>query len=78
MHSAGYINEEPLRELCKYLDAANIDLKGFSQKYYTELTLGDLDSVLKTLKILREEGVWVEITNLVLPGLNLCIKRLRQ
>jgi pyruvate formate lyase activating enzyme len=54
MHSAGHINEEPLRELCKYLDAANIDLKGFSQKYYGELTLGNLDSVLQTLKILKQ------------------------
>ncbi|MFH1655922.1 MAG: AmmeMemoRadiSam system radical SAM enzyme [Candidatus Omnitrophota bacterium] len=70
MHSAGHINEKPLRELCKYLDAANIDLKGFSEEYYGELTLGHLDSVLRTLKILKEEGVWVEITNLVLPGLN--------
>jgi pyruvate formate lyase activating enzyme len=70
MHSAGHINEEPLRQLCKYLDAANIDLKGFSEKYYNEMSLGNLDSVLKTLKILREEGVWVEITNLILPGYN--------
>lgn len=70
MHSAGHINEEPLRQLCKYLDAANIDLKGFSQKYYEEMSLGNLDSVLKTLKILKEEGIWIEITNLVLPGYN--------
>ena len=70
MHSNGYINEEPLRRLSKYLDAANIDLKGFSQKYYTDMTMGDLDPVLNTLKILKEEGVWVEITNLILPGLN--------
>ena len=70
MHSNGYINEEPLRKLSKYLDAANIDLKGFSQKYYSEMTMGDLDSVLKSLKILKEEGVWIEITNLILPGLN--------
>jgi len=70
MHSNGHINEEPLRQLCKYLDAANIDLKGFSKKYYSEMSQGDLDSVLKTLKILKEEGVWVEITNLILPGYN--------
>ena len=70
MHSNGYINEEPLRELVKYLDAANIDLKGFSQEYYKNLTAGDLEPVLRTLKILKEEGVWLEITNLVLPGLN--------
>ena len=70
MHSAGHINEEPLRQICKYLDAANIDLKGFSQKFYNEMTLGNLDSVLKTLKILKEEGVWLEITNLIIPGYN--------
>ncbi|MFC1657902.1 AmmeMemoRadiSam system radical SAM enzyme [Candidatus Omnitrophota bacterium] len=70
MHSAGQINEEPLRQLCEYLDAANIDLKGFSEKYYNKMSLGSLDSVLRTLKILKEEGVWLEITNLVLPGYN--------
>ncbi|MBU0549784.1 MAG: AmmeMemoRadiSam system radical SAM enzyme [Candidatus Omnitrophica bacterium] len=70
MHSNGFINEQPLRELCKYLDAANIDLKGFSQKHYREIALGDLEAVLRTLKILKQEGVWVEITNLILPGFN--------
>lgn len=70
MHSAGFINEGPLRELCPYLDAANIDLKGFSNRFYSEVTLGTVDDVLRTLKILKEEGVWIELTNLVLPGLN--------
>ena len=70
MHSAGFINEEPLRELCGYLDAANIDLKGFSQKFYGDFTLGKLGDVLRTLKILSEEGVHLEITNLILPALN--------
>ncbi len=70
MHSNGHINEEPLRQLCKYLDAANIDLKGFDQKFYSQVALGDLETVLNTLKILKEEGVWVEITNLILSGYN--------
>lgn len=70
MHSAGFINEEPLRRLCPYLDAANIDLKGFNNRFYSEMTLGNVDDVLRTLKILKEEGVWIEITNLILPGLN--------
>lgn len=70
MHSAGYINEEPLRQLCPYLDAANIDLKGFNNRFYTEVTLGQVEDILRTLRILREEGVWIEITNLILPGLN--------
>ncbi len=68
MISNGFINQPPLRELCKYLDAANIDLKAFSNKIYAELSGGRLNPVLNTLKILRDEGVWVEITNLVIPG----------
>lgn len=70
MHSAGFINEEPLRGLIPYLDAANIDLKGFDDKFYKDLTFGRLEDVLRTLKILKEKGVWLEITNLLLPGLN--------
>ncbi|MDP2938966.1 MAG: AmmeMemoRadiSam system radical SAM enzyme [Candidatus Omnitrophota bacterium] len=70
MHSAGFINPEPLKELCPYLDAANIDLKGFTQKYYEEMCLGNLEDVLRTLKILKQNGVHLEITNLVLPELN--------
>ncbi len=70
MHSCGYINEKPLRELIKYLDAANIDLKGFSEEYYAKVSGGTLEPVLNTLKILKKEGVHLEITNLVLPGLN--------
>ena len=70
MHSNGYINEKPLRELAKYLDAANIDLKGFSEEYYNKICEGTLQPVLRSLKILKEEGVHLEITNLVLPGYN--------
>lgn len=68
--SNGYINEEPLRKLCKYLDAANIDLKIFDEKLHLKYTGGKLENVLKTLKILKEEGVWLEITNLMIPGWN--------
>jgi len=70
MHSNGYINEEPLKALAKYLDAANIDLKGFSDDYYSKMTEGTLEPVLKSLKILKEEGVHLELTNLVLSGYN--------
>jgi pyruvate formate lyase activating enzyme len=68
--SNGYINEKPLRELCKYIDGANIDLKGFTNDFYLKICKGKLEPVLQTLKILREQGVWVEITNLVVPVLN--------
>lgn len=67
MVSAGYINEEPLRELAKYLDGANIDLKSFSNEIYKKLNRASLEPVLNTLKILKEEGVWLEITNLIIP-----------
>ncbi|MBN2175104.1 MAG: AmmeMemoRadiSam system radical SAM enzyme [Bacteroidales bacterium] len=65
--SAGYILEEPLKEWCKYMDAANIDLKSFSNEIYEMLNAGKLEPVLNTLKTLADEGVWLEITNLVIP-----------
>lgn len=69
MHSAGFINEEPLRELARYIDAANIDLKG-SDRFYDELCMGTRADVLRALEILKEEGVFVEITCLIIPTLN--------
>jgi pyruvate formate lyase activating enzyme len=69
-HSNGYINEEPLLQLCKYLDAANIDLKGFSPQFYRKYCEAELEPVLNTIRILKRSGVWVEITNLVIPGHN--------
>jgi pyruvate formate lyase activating enzyme len=69
-HSNGFINPEPLKELCRYLDAANIDLKGFSPAFYRSVCEAELEPVLETLKTLKKSGVWVEITNLVIPGHN--------
>ncbi len=66
--SAGYINEKPLRELARYIDAANIDLKSFSEDIYLKLNGGALQPILSTLKILKEMNVWLEITNLVVPS----------
>ncbi len=68
--SNGSINEVPLRKLCKKIDAANIDLKSFSNKTYLKLNSTGIKPVLNTLKVLREEKVWVEITNLIIPGWN--------
>lgn len=67
-HSNGYINEQPLRKLCKVMDAANVDLKSFDDAIYKKLSSGHLAPVLQTLKVLKEEGVWLEITNLVIPN----------
>lgn len=69
-HSNGFINPTPLRNLCKVLDAANIDLKGFSESFYRELCSGELHPVLETLKILKQEKVHLEITNLMIPTKN--------
>jgi pyruvate formate lyase activating enzyme len=69
MVSNGFVNEKPMRELAVFIDAANIDLKSFSEESYARLCSGRLKPVLNTLKILKEAGVWLEITNLVIPGL---------
>lgn len=69
-HSNGYINQAPLKELCRYMDAVNIDLKGFSSSFYATMCEGELEPVLSTIKTLKRSGVWVEITNLVLQGYN--------
>jgi len=69
-HSNGFINPEPLRNLCKIIDAANIDLKGFTEGFYRELCGGKLAPVLASMKILKEEKVHLEITNLVIPTKN--------
>jgi len=77
-HSNGYLNPEPLKELCKYLDGANIDLKGFTEKFYGEICEATLKPVLNTLKILKEEGVHLEITNLVVPPYNDNMENIRE
>ena len=69
-HTNGAINPEPLRELLKYTDAVTIDLKGFTDKFYGDMATAKLEPVLRTLKIIKKEGVWVEIVNLHIPTLN--------
>lgn len=68
--SAGYINKEPLLELLPYIDAYKIDFKGFNDKFYQKLTQGSVYPVLETMKTIKEEGTWLEIVNLVIPGEN--------
>lgn len=68
--TAAYINPQPWRELCRYTDAANIDLKALSDKFYREICGAELQPVLDALVIAKELGVMVEVTNLVIPGLN--------
>ncbi len=68
--SAGYINPEPLRDLLPYIDAYKIDFKGFDDKFYQEMTAGHVGPVLEAMKIIKEQGVWLEIVNLVIPTEN--------
>ena len=70
IHSNGFINPRPLRNLCSVLDAAQIDLKGFSETLYRELSNGALDPVLKTLRTIKQENIHLEITNLMIPTKN--------
>lgn len=70
MVSNGYINQEPLKELCKYLDAANIDLKAFREEFYKTTCKAKLEPVLETLKTLKKQKIHLEITNLIIPTLN--------
>lgn len=65
----GIINEEPLRDLLPYLDAANIDFKG-DEEFYREVVKGDRESTMRTIRLLHEAGVHVEITNLLIPDVN--------
>jgi pyruvate formate lyase activating enzyme len=71
MVSNGYISREAFSEVYEHIDAANIDLKGYSEEFYSKVTLSHLAPVLDTLRWLRREtSVWFEITNLIIPGLN--------
>jgi pyruvate formate lyase activating enzyme len=65
--TCGYIQDQPLHELCQVIDAANVNLKSFDERTYNELNTGKLEPVLTTLKTLKREGVWFEVTNLVVP-----------
>lgn len=68
--SNGFINQEPLKELIPYLDAANIDLKAFDNDFYKNICDAKPGPVLETIKTLHKNKVHLEITNLVIPTLN--------
>lgn len=68
--TAGYLNEEPLREIYKQIDATNTDLKCLDDKFYRDVCDATLKPVLSGIELALEMGVWVEITNLLIPTLN--------
>ncbi|HEY2430918.1 MAG TPA: AmmeMemoRadiSam system radical SAM enzyme [Acidimicrobiales bacterium] len=69
--TAGYVCAEPRSVLFSHMDAANVDLKGFTEEFYRHVCGGHLGAVLDTLRYLKHEtDVWFEITTLLIPGLN--------
>ena len=68
--TGGKINPEPLKNACKYIDAANIDFKAFNDRFLREVCAQRLDNILETITIMANAGVWVELTNLIVPTLN--------
>lgn len=69
--AAGYICPEPREEFLRHVDAANIDLKAFTEEFYRKICCAELTPVLETLEYLKHEtGVWFELTTLLIPGEN--------
>ena len=66
----GYISREALATIAPFLDAANIDLKGFSERFYRKVVHASLSEVLDSIIEYRRQGVWIELTTLIIPGLN--------
>jgi len=75
--SAGFINPEPLQELCEAVDAIKIDLKGYDEEFYREVCGGELGPVLEAIRTIYESGTHLEIVNLVVPTLNDSLEQLR-
>ncbi|GAB4164164.1 MAG: AmmeMemoRadiSam system radical SAM enzyme [Geothermobacteraceae bacterium] len=66
----GYTETDPLEEVAPFLDAANVDLKAFREDVHRKLTGARLQGVLETLRTYRKLGIWIEVTTLVIPGMN--------
>jgi len=68
--SNGFINPEPLRDLCTLLSAIKIDFKAYSDDFYQNVTTGRLQPVLDTMQYIHQQGIWLEIVNLLIPTQN--------
>jgi pyruvate formate lyase activating enzyme len=66
----GYMSQEAISLLSPYLDAANIDLKFFKESSYRRICLAKLGPVLDSIQLLKEAGIWIEVTTLIIPGQN--------
>lgn len=68
--TAAFIEKEPLLELCPFIQTASVDLKGITEEYYEKMCSAKLEPVLQAIKIMHQQGVWIELTNLVVPTWN--------
>ncbi len=66
----GYMSREAVQKISPYLDAANVDLKAFTDEFYTKQCGAHLQGVLESLRLMKEMGIWIEVTTLLIPGLN--------
>ncbi|MCP8323559.1 MAG: AmmeMemoRadiSam system radical SAM enzyme [Candidatus Methylarchaceae archaeon HK02M2] len=74
----GYITEEALLPLVKYIDAANVDIKGFTEGFYRTYCKGSLEPVLLATKLMKRKGTHIEVTNLIIPGINDSLDEIKQ
>ncbi len=73
-----FINEAPIKELYRYIDAVNIDFKAFDEEFYQEICDGKLKPILNAIKLIKKTGAWLELTNLVIPTLNDGVEKIKQ
>jgi pyruvate formate lyase activating enzyme len=76
--TAGYINRAPMELLCQVTDASNTDLKAFSEPFYKELCDASLKPALDGMTLMKERGVWLEVTNLIVPTFNDDLEMIRK
>ncbi len=78
MVTSSFINQEPLKKLYKYIDGANIDFKSFDDNFYRKYCFAWLEPILEAIKTIHKLGVWVELTNLIIPTLNDDLKKIKE
>lgn len=76
--TAGYMQEKPMKELCKYVDAIKVDLKGFNDAFMKKVTGSTLEPELKAIKTIHQSKVWLEIVYLMIPTMNDNMEEIRQ
>ncbi len=76
--TAGFMEKDPVKDLCKVVDAIKVDLKAFTEDYYQKVVRGNLKPVLETMETIHNQGTWLEIVYLVVPTLNDGEKEIRE